>query len=217
MHINLKQMQKNIFKIIVGAYVLFGISVFCGVIFVNASENQVPSRVVIINPLGADIGIKAVPEKRIPNIDARVLNRSSFVTVKLFSAGADRTDPDNVVTSTIVQTNDAGTYEGVWTLVGIPQGQYDATAKTNAHLTRLLPDVDVVNFAELDFTSDGTNPLKSGDINLEMGDDKVNALDISILVNNWGQNHDRADLNKDDVVNSLDASNLITNFNQLGD
>lgn len=210
-------MKKKVFKIIAASLFFLGFSFFFRASFVDAAGRVAQSSVSIINPLGSEAFIKAVPEKRVPNIDGRVLNRSSFLTVKIFPVGADRTNPANIVTSTVVETDDRGEYADVWLLRDFPQGNYDVTAKTNAHLTRLLPNFEIGFAADLDFTENGANPLKSGDINLVDGDDKVNALDMSILVNHWGENHDRADLNKDNLVNSIDASNLLANFNDLGD
>lgn len=210
-------MKKKVFQIAAISVFFLGFSLFFRASFVDASSRAATASVTIINPFGTEAFIKAVPEKRVPNIDGHVLNRSSFLTVKIFEVGADRTNLANVVTSTVVETGDDGDYGDNWFLAAFPQGNYDVTAKTNAHLTRLLPNFEIGFIADLDFTEDGANPLKSGDINLVDGDDKVNALDMSILVNHWGENHDRADLNQDNLVNSIDASNLLANFNALGD
>ena len=93
----------------------------------------------------------------------------------------------------------------------------DAIYKTKKHLAKRIYDVHMNGSVELDFTDGGEEYLKAGDINSEYGDNKINALDMSILVNDWNKAVVRADLNNDEEVNSLDSSILLANFNLTGD
>jgi hypothetical protein len=54
-----------------------------------------------------------------------------------------------------------------------------------------------------------SSSTKTGDLN---GDNKVDTLDLSILLTDWGQTSGVADINKDGVVNILDLSILLTNW-----
>jgi hypothetical protein len=102
--------------------------------------------------------------------------------------------------------------------VSVIQGErYDVVYKSWAHLVRIKRDVLFDGESVfVDLTNEGNDPLFVGDINLEYGDNKVNAIDASILTNEWG-NAGRADLNGDNEVNAIDMSNLLANFNKEGE
>lgn len=181
-----------------------------------ASDQMAPTSVSVINPLGPDIVLRAVPEKRIPNIVGHPVNRATLLNVKVYPVGADRSNPANIVFETTTTTDDVGVSHLI-NLTGIPEGNYDFLVKGYSHLSKLKSNVAVAAFTDIDTTDAGTAPLKAGDVNLATGDDEVNALDIAILVDRWNINNSRADLNQDTTVNSLDASILLDNFGVLGD
>lgn len=158
-------------------------------------------------PSGVIIDFIAIPEKRSPLVG----NNSSHVTVEVRAVGS-------IVPlfSTIVDTDVDGEYHGLL-LTGISPGTYDITAKAYSHLRRKLSSVALGNGMPIDFSGAGTNPLLCGDVNLVDGDNKVNSLDMTILVGKWFTNDERSDLNQDGVVNSIDMTNMVTNFNLEGD
>ncbi|MFH1946699.1 MAG: dockerin type I domain-containing protein [Candidatus Magasanikbacteria bacterium] len=205
-------------RLILGIFIsLFFVFLFVSIpIVLASSEQSLTASVTIINPLGPYVDIRAVPEKRIPNISLlRVLNRATSLKVKVYPAGVDRIEA-NVLHNFTSTTDDIGRIP-YYLFEGLSQGTYDFTAKGYSHLTRLLAGVELQYFAILDFTDDGNDPLLSGDINMTEGDDEINALDISVLVNAWNTSDSRSDLNRDDEVNSIDISNLLANFNATGD
>jgi len=181
---------------------------------VLANYEDLQASVTIINPLGPDVFITAVPEKRIPNVLDRVYNRGTYAILKIYPAESLRID-DNLIGSYIATTTDQGTY--FLNIENLAPGNYDFTLKGYSHLIRLLANVVIEYYANLDFTNQGLNPLISGDVNLTDGDNKINALDVSVLVNSWNTDNLRADLNQDTKVNAIDMSNLLNNFNQVGD
>jgi hypothetical protein len=176
------------------------------------------AQVSIVDENGARITIVAIPEKRIPNVTVtRTLNLATDFRFSMYPAGADRTDDGNrLFTTSSHRTTDAGT-KSYFLIPDIVTGTYDFVFKSDAHVSRILTSTELDYTATLDFTVSSTRKLLAGDINLTEGDNKINALDVSILVNNWGTTHDRADLNQDLVVNSLDISAMLTNFNVLGE
>lgn len=181
-----------------------------------ATEQTAPTSVTVINPLGLDILLTAIPEKRIANVVGHPINRSTILNIKVYNAGALRTNPANIVFEITTTTNDAGV-SNIVTLTDLDEGNYDILAKGYSHLSKLKSNIAITAYTEIDMTNGGAAPLKAGDINLTAGDDEVNALDIAILVDRWNLNNSRADLNQDTTVNSLDASALLDNFALQGD
>jgi hypothetical protein len=183
------------------------------------AEVIVRTSVVIYNPFGVTAKIIAIPERRVANVGVQILNRSvtnGLLTV--YPANADRSDPSLIVfTTSTITTGDAGETVGNLTLTGLQDGVYDIIFKDDSHLARLISNVIMSSGVRLDFTEAGLFPLYAGDINLTMGDNKVNALDMSVLVNNWGSSERRSDLNQDTEVNALDAGTVLDNFNLVGD
>lgn len=185
--------------------------------FINDSSAKVlRASVNVVNPLGPTARIIAVPEKRATNISAqRVLNRGSSLRFKIFSVGASRAVSSPVFNQAMFSDDEGKNTELV--LAGLPYGYYDIVVKGYSHLTRVLENVYIGSHVNLDFTENGQNPLASGDINLTDGDDKINALDISVLMNYWHSGDSRADLNQDLLVDNIDLQNLLADFNQVGD
>ena len=135
-------------------------------------------------------------------------------------------------TPVIASSTPAGTYDTPIEL-DIPNGTYDLGIKTHQHLTKILRNVPmdtsnrVLNFTQLDYTNltKGTEVLQAGDINgsiaapATMGDDKVNALDLTTLLSQFSATDKfaRANLNQDAKVNALDLTIILKNFNHLGE
>lgn len=205
-------MKKNgIIVIILAITVLF-----CPYLLYADNNSQVlGTSASVYDPRGPNLDIIAIPEKRIPNVDFdSVENKASVLTLKIYPFGSERITV-NLVYSTTTNSNDAGKWFSV--LQTVSSNNYDITVKGYSHLARLASNINLDKFIQVDFTNNGQNPLYSGDINMDSGDNKVNALDISILVNNFSTGNVRSDLNQDGVVNSIDISNLLTNFNLVGD
>lgn len=154
--------------------------------------------------LGIDLIV--IPEKRSPLVD----NNDSHVTVEVRATGS--TVP---LFSALVDTDVDGEYHGL--LTGLAPGLYDVTAKAYSHLRRKLSNIALGDSVTVDFTAAGTDPVLCGDVNLLLGDNKVNSLDMTILVGQWFVNDERSDLNQDGIVNSIDMTNMVTNFNLEGD
>ena len=205
--------MKNNQKVLV---LLIAFVLFCpSLLRADNNSQSLGTSASVYDPRGPNLQIIAVPEKRIPNIDFdSIENKSSLLTLKVYSVGAERIAA-NVVFSTSSSSNDAGKWFKI--LESVSSGNYDITVKGYSHLARLASNINLDKFIQVDFTNNGQNPLYSGDINMDSGDNKINALDISILVNNFSTGNVRSDLNQDGVVNSIDISNLLTNFNVTGD
>jgi hypothetical protein len=158
-------------------------------------------------PSSVIIDFIAIPEKRSPLVG----NNDSHVTVEVRAVGSSVP-----LFSALVDTDLDGEYHGLL-LTGLAPGNYDVTAKAYSHLRRKLSNIALGNGVTVDFTAAGTNPVLCGDVNLLLGDNKVNSLDMTILVGQWFMNDERSDLNQDGVVNSIDMTNMVTNFNLEGD
>jgi len=112
-------------------------------------------------------------------------------------------------------------------------GTYDIGIKTDQHLTKVLRNVplegtnQVLNFTQTDYSlgTKGIQTLVAGDINgtivqpSTMGDDKINAIDVTSLLSQYNSTdvHARANLNQDGKVNALDLTLILKNFNRRGD
>jgi hypothetical protein len=93
-------------------------------------------------------------------------------------------------------------------------GYFDIFVKGDSHLQQKLTNFYLTpTVTQLDFTSDESVYMKAGDINgLVFGDGIVNAIDLSILIENLDAFSLRSDLNRDNIVNALDLSALIVNL-----
>jgi hypothetical protein len=95
-------------------------------------------------------------------------------------------------------------------------GPYRFYVKGFSHLNRRYNcyAMDVAkNFVDL--TKEGKD-LLAGEVSI-VDDNYINALDISVLINNIYTSHYGGDLNQDTEVNSLDFSNQLFNFYTFGD
>lgn len=152
------------------------------------------------------IHVIAIPEKRIPSVN----NNSTRLTVEVRNVGS--TTP---LDSELVITGSGGTYSGI-TLQVVP-GTYDVTAKGYSHLRRKKSSVALSDNITIDFTDASTNKLLSGDVNSTDGDNKVNGIDLSLIVAGLLGSSERLDLNRDGQVNGIDLTNAVANLNVTGD
>ncbi len=152
------------------------------------------------------INLIAIPEKRIPASG----NNSTLLTIEVRAVSS--TTP---LVSTVVNTGSGGTYSGL--TLQLSPGTYDITAKGYSHLRRLKSSVALSNNVTVDFTDAGTNKLLSGDVNSTDGDNKVNGIDLSLIVAGLLGNSVRLDLNRDGLANGIDLTNAVTNLNITGD
>lgn len=148
----------------------------------------------------------AVPEKRIPSVG----NDSTHLTVEVRNPGS--TTP---LDSIVITTRSDGTYSGATLSVG--PGTYDFTAKGYSHLRRKKTNVVFTGDNTIDFTDGGTDRLLCGDVNSTDGDNKVNGIDLTLIVDGLLGSVERLDLNQDGKVNGIDLTNAVSNINVTGD
>lgn len=175
----------------------------------TASQGTSVELEVLGDPAGdaGQIELIAKPEKRIPGTG----NDSTVLTVEVRTAGTT-----TVIFSGSVVTGSGGTYSGL-VLTGVSAGTYDLAAKGYSHLRRTISSVAISSGVTVDFTSAGASPLFSGDVNAADGDNKVNGIDLTLIVNALFGHVVRYDLNRDGLVNGIDLTNAVTNLNDLGD
>ena len=161
---------------------------------------------------------------------------NSDTTFYLTVRTADDSDDTILFTQpALVTANNDGTYSTAIELTGIAPGTYDIGLKGSQHLTRVLNNVTLVagnntlNFTQPDNSAGrGAQVLLTGDVNgggtdpASLGDDVVNAVDISALLNvidddDLTGNNLRPNLNQDPVVNAVDLSWMISNLDVEGD
>ena len=156
---------------------------------------------------GGDVRLSfiALPEKRVPKVG----NDDSHVIIEVRSPGSAQ-----VLFSQTVDTSIDGQYSNV-ILSGISPGVYDLIAKGYSHLRRKKSNITLSSGENiLDFTDAGLNKLLCGDVN---EDNKVNAIDVTIIVKSLFVSEERTDLNQDSLVNAIDITNMVVNFNKVGD
>lgn len=173
----------------------------------SASESVNISLTVVGSGSGVSIDIIAIPEKRVPLTG----NNSTLLTIEVRDPG--ETSPR--FTETVV-TGSGGTYSGML-LTGLSAGTYDITAKGYSHLRIKKSGVNITDGETIDFSNGGTVTLPSGDVNSTNGDNKVNGIDLTLIVSDLNGVIVRYDLNRDGRVNGIDLTNAVTNLNDLGD
>ena len=156
---------------------------------------------------GFSINLIAAPEKRVPSTG----NDDTRLEVEVRNIGS--TTP---LLRQIVRTGSGGTFSG-FTLTGINAGSYDITAKGYSHLRRKMPGVSLSSGTTIDFSTGGTVKLLCGDVNSSSGDNLVNGIDLTLIINDLTGNTERYDMNRDTVVNGIDLTNAITNLTETGD
>ncbi len=151
------------------------------------------------------LNLTAIPEKRVPSSG----NHGTLLTVEVRNSG--ETTP--LFTKT-VNTSSGGTFSGM--IVTVTPGTYDITAKGYSHLRVKKSNQSLSDNVSIDFTSAGSSPLLSGDVNGTNGDNKVNGIDLTLIVGGLASYGVRYDLNRDTRVNGIDLTNAVSNLNQLG-
>jgi cysteine-rich repeat protein len=132
----------------------------------------------------------------------------------------------------LLSTNNTGIGFPYVTLGGVSAGTYDITIKTPSHLTQMLDNVylqageNLINFTNpANLVQIGSQVMIAGDINgfgvspTTLGDDVINSVDISIVLQNLGVsdssgNNIRANLNQDTVVDEGDLNILLNNLDK---
>jgi hypothetical protein len=117
----------------------------------------------------------------------------------------------------------------------VTAGTYDALLKTKAHLAKLQDNVyliagdNILNFTSPDNSAAiGSSTLLAGDIDgagnsmATFGDNVINSVDISILLNQIGSNDPsgntyRSNLNQDNWVDQSDLTIMVGNIDKEGD
>lgn len=198
-----------------------------GLQVLEVKANSVNSVVRIAPATSASIQW-AVPQSRVG--DAQTNDDAVFyLTVRT----SDNNDDEILYTTGLSTTTDAGTH-GLISLVGIAPGTYDIGFKGHQHLTYVLQDVEItagtntLNFSQTDNSAPrGAEVLLAGDVSGDgvsaatLGDDVVNSVDISILLDvlddsDADGNQVRSNLNQDIVVNSVDLSIMLDNLDVEG-
>lgn len=172
----------------------------------SASESFVIS-LTVTSASGASVDVVAIPEKRVPSTG----NNGTLLTIEVRPEGSS-----DVLYSGTINTGSGGTYSGLL-LAGIDDGTYDVTAKGFSHLRKKKMSIAIASGVTIDFTSSGADPLLGGDVNSTDGDNKVNGIDLTLIVNDLNGGQARYDLNRDTKVNGIDLTNAVTNLNITGD
>lgn len=171
----------------------------------------------------------AVPEMRVGPAGTND-DTNFYLTVK------DPIIHDTIFTQPdLLATDNEGAYLTPIIFTGVNEGNYDVGFKSTAHLTRILRGIhlnaadNTLNFTQADNSSTkGPVRLVAGDIDGQgtspsnSGDDVINSVDLSSLINNLDQddptgNDIRANLNQDQVVNAVDLSVILDNLDKEGD
>lgn len=201
-----------------------------GVVYVTDNNQMTVTALVLGGNAKATIQW-AVPELRVGIVET---NDDAEFYISVHTA----VEGDGVVLFTqpdIATTTVSGTYPVEIELTGISSSTYDVFIKTDQHLSKklndvlLINDVNILNFTQADNSAPkGLLVLVSGDVSGDgnstatFGDNVVNAVDLSILLNILDEEDPttrgiRSNLNQDTVVNSVDLSMLIENLDKEGD
>ena len=192
---------------------LLGAAVFALCVFAGCSARligQASTSVTVgvtVSGQAIPVHLVAIPEKRVPSTG----NNGTLLTVEVRETGT--TSP---IFSETVLTSSGGTYSGLL-LTGLNAGTYDVTAKGYSHLRLKKANVAVSSGVTIDFTNAGADPLLCGDVNSTAGDNKVNGIDLTLIVGGLNGPDTRLDLNRDGRVNGIDLTNAVTNLNDVGD
>lgn len=173
--------------------------------------------------------ITAIPERRFGAFQTNHDTRFAFSLL----------DPSTLqtqfVNNGLLQSRPNGIYNGVVRPAVLSAGYYNALIKTEAHLSLMVPNIEIHNGSnQINFTNIGNLPeigslrLKAGDVNgvatefSSLGDDVVNSVDISILLKDYNRidttgNSIRSNLNQDQQVDLEDLQIMIDNLDQEGE
>ncbi len=149
-----------------------------------------------------------VPDQTAPILDVRALlqrhsDHACNLTLRISHQGSR-----GVLASYVIPMDSQGQYNGL-RLDGIANGTYDITASVPYHLVKrvtqfLRPGSNTVDF--------GT--LVGGDAN---NDNTVNALDLSLLINDIYTSNPRSDVDGNGIVNARDYNFVVDNYFMQGD
>lgn len=186
---------------------------------------------VVIKPLYFRIQW-AVPELR---VGPPGTNDDTTFYLAVYSAVEDGAPPV-YISDKLYATAINGTYSADIPISGVTLGKtYDIMFKGHQSLSKKLNDVlisqntTVLNFSTLDNSSlKGPEILLGGDISnsgvtpKSLGDDVVNSVDISVLLDDLdlgdaSGNFVRSNINQDTSVNSVDFSIILKNLDKIGD
>ena len=186
---------------------------------------------VVIKPLYFRVKW-AVPELR---VGAPGTNDDATFYLAIYSSVEDGAPPV-YVSDKLYATAENGTYTADIPISGVTLGKtYDIMFKGHQSLSKKLNDVQissnttVLNFSTLDNSSaKGPEVLLGGDISnsgvtpKSLGDDVVNSVDISVLLDDLdlgdaSGNFVRSNINQDTSVNSVDFSIILKNLDKIGD
>jgi hypothetical protein len=185
-----------------------------GIIGQGASSSYSISSSVPCESSQVTFNIRVAPEKRIPINGLNLFENT--VIVKIFSVGGS---------SLLYQTPaplslDQDGYSATTITAPLASGNYDIIVKTNQHLSKKYTNILIPpGLNTLDLTNSLANFLKAGDVNIteNLGDNTINALDISKEINQLDTSSLQPDLNRDTKVNALDIGILLKNLGQSGD
>ncbi len=135
--------------------------------------------------------------------------------------------------SSLVDLDNLGVNSSTTQLFSLDEGNYDISLKAKSHLTLILDNVhlypggNLLNFTnEISSPTIGSVVLLAGDIDglgtspSSLGDDVINAVDLSILLSAIGISDplgsNRANLNQDTTVDQLDLNILLGNLDKEG-
>jgi len=200
--------------------------------FLDVFGEDITSFVQVITTTSTPVIIQwAVPQNRVG--DAGTNDDMLFYLTVRTANNAD--DVILYTQSELATTTEAGTYATPMFLQGIIPGTYDIGIKGAAQLTRVLDDVilgettTTLNFTQADNSAPkGAQTIPAGDVSgagttpATLGDDVVNSVDISLLLdvlddNDPTGNGVRSNLNQDSAVNSVDLSIMLDNLDTEGD
>jgi hypothetical protein len=158
------------------------------------------------------LNLHLAPEKRVvlshPNL------AEDTIQLKLYLAGTHILVYTHLIPISINQDG----YTTSIIQASVAPGQYDIAIKSAQHLTSTYKNQSLnIGMNTLDLTNSMTVKLKAGDVNgVALGDDTINALDISKEVSELGGSTAQQDLNRDGRINVLDIGILLANYGQNG-
>lgn len=154
------------------------------------------------------LNVSALPEKRVG---------SNNLSTKLRTRVYDTTGTSLLLTD-IANSSSAGLRSSI-DFSSLSPDNYDVFVKGESHLTRKLNDFALYSLlGTINISPNSSRYLLAGDVNgVEFGDDIVNSIDLSIVINDLDAFDLRSDLNRDNIVNALDLSALLNNLDVSGE
>jgi Dockerin type I domain len=162
------------------------------------------------------LDFRFAPEKRVPIAGANLDMEGLDITLRAPGSPAFSVPLYSSLTATGTDING---FSASPTAFNISPGVYVIFIKSAAHLNQKYGTLNFTgSTTTVDFSQSLTKFAKAGDVNgLQFGDDEINSLDISVIIQNLNTASYRSDVNQDDEVNALDVGILIANLNQIGE